>query len=105
MNRKLGQVSLATAMSVQPSLLKSAATTPMPLASGFPIPEASLTSVKVPSRLLVELDVLAFVVAWMAVGAVARTMFAAPQVVFGRPVDVVQHHQVEVAVAVVVEPG
>jgi len=46
---KLGQVSLATAMSVQPSLFRSASTTPMPLASGIPTPDFSLTSVNVPS--------------------------------------------------------
>ena len=49
MKRKFGQVSLAMAMSGQPSLLKSASTTPMPLDSGLPTPDASLTSVKVPS--------------------------------------------------------
>src|SRR5579864_4692411 len=40
----------------------------------------------------------------MAVGAVARAMFATPYVCFWSPVDVVDHDQVEPAILVIVEP-
>ena len=41
----------------------------------------------------------------MAVGAVARPVLAAPEVVFRRPLDIVRDHEVEPAVFVVVEPA
>src|SRR5262249_46816041 len=54
---------------------------------------------------VIELEALAFVIPRMTVGAVARAVFAAPQIVAGRPVDVVQYDQIEIAVVVVVKPG
>ena len=54
---------------------------------------------------VVELDALAFVVAGMAVGAVARAALAAPDIIFRSPVDVVGDHQIEPAVFVVIEPS
>src|SRR6266576_7297870 len=50
--RKLGIVSLATNKSVQPSLLRSVATTPKDLPGDFVMPDFSLTSEKVPLPLL-----------------------------------------------------
>src|SRR5579872_698805 len=54
---------------------------------------------------MVQLDALAFVIARMAVRAIARTVFAAPDVVFRTPLDVVRHHQIEPAIFVVIEPS
>ena len=94
------------AMSGQPSLLKSARTTPIPLASGFPTPgciaHIGKSSVVI---VVIELDVLALVVAGMAIGAIARPALATPNVVLRTPVDVVGHDQIEPAIFVVIEPS
>src|SRR5579872_6561368 len=52
----------------------------------------------------IKLDVLALVVSGMTVGAISGAPFAAPQVVFGRPLNVVRDNKVEPAVLVVIEP-
>ncbi len=54
---------------------------------------------------VVELDALAFVVAGMAVGTVARAALAAPDIIFRSPLDVVGDDQIEPAVFVVIEPS
>ena len=55
--------------------------------------------------IVVELGLLPFVVAGMAVGAIAGPVLAAPEIVLGRPLDVVGDQQVEPAVLVVIEPS
>src|SRR5260221_188858 len=54
---------------------------------------------------VVELQFLAAIVAGIAVGAIAGTFLAAPEIVFGRPVDVIENDEIEIAVVVVIEPG
>ena len=54
---------------------------------------------------VIEPDALTFVVVGMAVGAVARPVLAAPEVVLRRPLDIVRDQEVEPAVLVVVEPS
>src|SRR5438132_13150222 len=54
---------------------------------------------------MVKLRLLAFVVAGMAIGAVTRPMFTAPEVVFWCPLDVIRDDQVEPPVLIVVKPS
>ena len=53
---------------------------------------------------VVKLDPLAFIVAGMAVRAVAWPMLAAPEIVFWRPLDVIGDDQIEPAVFIVIKP-
>ena len=54
---------------------------------------------------VVELGFLPFVVARIAVRAVARPALAAPQIILRRPLDIVGDHQVQPAIFVVVKPS
>src|SRR5579864_8320445 len=54
---------------------------------------------------MVELDVLALVVAGMAIGTVARPALSAPNIILRSPVDVVGDDQIKPAVLVVIEPA
>ena len=54
---------------------------------------------------VIELGLLPFVIAGMAVGPVAGTVFAAPDVVLGRPLDVIRDDQIQPAVLVVIKPS
>src|SRR5271154_4122444 len=54
---------------------------------------------------VVQLGFLSFVVSRIAVGPVAWALFAAPQIIFGRPFNIVGHHQIEPPVFVVVKPA
>src|SRR6267154_4911655 len=54
---------------------------------------------------MVELGFLPFVIPWMAVRAITRAMFAAPDIIFRRPFDVVGDEQIQPAILVVVEPS
>ncbi len=51
----------------------------------------------------VQLSFLTFVISGMTVRAVAGPVFAAPDIVFGAPVDIVGDHKIEKAVPVIVE--
>src|SRR5206468_9618293 len=53
---------------------------------------------------MVELNFLTFVISRMAVRAVAWAMLTAPEIIFGRPFDVVGDHEIEIAILVVVDP-
>src|SRR5437667_7862897 len=53
---------------------------------------------------MVELCLLTLVVARMAIGTVAGPVFAAPKVIFWRPLDVIGDNQVEPTVLIVVKP-
>ena len=106
MKSEFGQVSLATKTSVQPSLLKSARTTPMPFTSGIPsarfLADIGKRAVVI---IVVKLQPQPAIVIRMAVGAVAGPVLAAIEVVLGRPVDVVADQQVEISVLVVIKPA
>src|SRR5690242_15724189 len=54
---------------------------------------------------VVERGLLSLVVSGMAVGTVAGAAFAAPQVILGRPFDVIGDQQVEPSVFIVVKPS
>src|SRR5579859_7706338 len=54
---------------------------------------------------VVELDVLAFVVSGMTVGAISRTPFTTPNIILGAPLDVVGDDQIKPAIFVVIEPA
>src|SRR6266853_5864383 len=54
---------------------------------------------------VVELGFLPFVIPWMAVRAITHAMFAAPNIIFRRPFDVVGDEQIQPAVFVVVKPS
>src|SRR6266576_5294039 len=51
-----------------------------------------------------ELDALPLVVSRMAVGAISRSPFAAPEIILGTPLNVVRHDQIKPPVFVVIEP-
>src|SRR5579875_870823 len=53
---------------------------------------------------VVQFDSLAAVIIRMAIGAVARPMLAAIEIILRRPFNVVAHHQVKVAVLVIIKP-
>ena len=94
------------AMSGQPSLLKSASTTPIPF--GFGLADAGSVAHVGESAVMIvviELDLLAFVISGMTVGAVAGAPLAAPDIVLRRPLDVVGDDQIEPAIFVVIEPS
>ncbi len=53
---------------------------------------------------VVKLDSLATVIVRMAVGTVPWPMLAAIEIILGRPFNVVAHHEVKVAVLVIIKP-
>src|SRR5205085_3220459 len=53
----------------------------------------------------VKLGLLPFVIAGMAVGSVSGAVFAAPDVVLGRPLDVIRDDQIQPAVLVIIKPS
>src|ERR1700730_11115969 len=54
---------------------------------------------------MVELGLLPFVVAGMAVGTIARPAFAAPDIILRRPLDIVGDDEIEPTVLVIVKPS
>src|SRR5258705_1680924 len=54
---------------------------------------------------MVELRFLAFVISRMAVGTIAGTVFAAIDIIFWRPLDVIGDDEIEPAIFVVVKPS
>src|SRR5437899_9623321 len=55
--------------------------------------------------IVIERGLLAFVVAGIAVGAVAGTTFATPQIRLRSPLDVIGYHEIEPTILVVVKPS
>src|SRR5919108_2562066 len=53
---------------------------------------------------VVELRLLTFVITGMAIGTIAGSTFAAPEIVGRRPLDVIRDDQVQPAVLIVVKP-
>src|SRR5450432_2859419 len=54
---------------------------------------------------MIELGLLPLVIAGIAIRAIAGPPLAAPQIIFGSPLDVIGDQQVEITVFVVIEPS